>query len=309
MNLQQLRFICAVVHQNFNVSAAAEALYTSQPGVSKQIQLLENELGVKLFARMGKRITGMTAAGEQVYDLAQRVVRDVENIRKMGQQFSRGDCGNLVIATTHTQARYMLPTGIKRFAERYPKVRLQLRQGNPSQIAEMLATGGADVAIATETISSYNGLVALPCYQWNRIVVAPIGHPILEEQPLTLERVAAYPIVTYDATFAGRSAIDKAFAERGLKPDVVLSAVDSDVIKTYVELGLGIGIMAQMAYDPTRDPALGVVNAAHLFEPSTTYLALRKDAYLREYLYDFIEIFAPHISRLTVDTALAAEDG
>ena len=309
MNLQQLRFICAVVHQNFNVSAAAEALYTSQPGVSKQIQLLENELGVKLFARMGKRITGMTAAGEQVYNFAQRVVRDVENIRKMGQQFSRGDCGNLVIATTHTQARYMLPTGIKRFTEHYPRVRLQLRQGNPSQIAEMLATGGADVAIATETISSYNGLVALPCYQWNRIVVAPIGHPILKERPLTLERIAAYPIVTYDATFAGRSAIDKAFAEQGLKPDVVLSAVDSDVIKTYVELGLGIGIMAQMAYDPTRDPALDVVNAAHLFEPSTTYLALRKDAYLREYLYDFIEIFAPHISRLTVDTALAAEDG
>lgn len=309
MNLQQLRFICAVVHQNFNVSAAAEALYTSQPGVSKQIQLLENELGVKLFARMGRRITGMTAAGEQVYDLAQRVVRDVENIRKMGQQFSHGDCGNLVIATTHTQARYMLPTGIKRFTERYPKVRLQLCQGNPSQIAEMLATGGADVAIATETISSYNGLVALPCYQWNRIVVAPIGHPILEERSLTLERVAAYPIVTYDATFAGRSAIDKAFAEQGLKPDVVLSAVDSDVIKTYVELGLGVGIMAQMAYDPTRDPALGVVNAAHLFEPSTTYLALRKDTYLREYLYGFIEIFAPHISRLTVDAALAAEDG
>ena len=305
MNLQQLRYVCAVVRQKFNVSAAAEALYTSQPGVSKQIQLLEDELGVELFVRKGKRMIGMTPAGERIVDYAQRMVRDMENIRKVGQEFSRGDYGRLVVATTHTQARYAMLKAVKIFAERYPGVHLRLRQGSPTQIAEMLATGNVDIAIATEALNSHIGLVALSCYQWNRAVVAPRGHPILEKRPLTLKSIAAYPIVTYDTAFAGRSAIDKAFAAQGLKPNVVLSAIDSDVIKAYVELGLGIGIVAQMAYDPTRDSTLGVVDASHLFEPSTTYLALRQGSYLRLYVYAFIEIFAPHLDRLTVDMALA----
>ncbi len=304
MNLQQLRFICAVVRQNFNASAAADSLYTSQPGVSKQIQLLEEEINVALFVRRGKRIIGMTPAGEQIFTFAQRVVGDIENIRKVGQEFSQGDRGEFVIATTHTQARYSLPMAIKTFTERYPGVQLRLRQGNPTQVAEMLAAGEADVAVATESLNSYAGLVALPCYQWNRVVITPTGHPLLQSQPLTLEAVAAHPIVTYDQAFAGRSLIDKTFANHGLSPNIVLSAIDSDVIKAYVELGLGIGIVAQMAYDPVRDTKLEVIDASHLFDPSTTYLALRQGTYLRGYLYTFIALYAPHLDRNTVDQAL-----
>lgn len=257
-----------------------------------------------LFVRKGKRIIGMTPAGEQIFTFAQRVVGDIENIRKVGQEFSQGDRGELVIATTHTQARYSLPKAIKTFMERYPGVQLRLRQGNPTQVAEMLAAGEADVAIATESLNSYAGLVALPCYQWNRVVITPTGHPLLQSQPLTLEAVAAYPIVTYDQAFAGRSLIDRTFANHGLSPNIVLSAIDSDVIKAYVELGLGIGIVAQMAYDPIRDKKLEVLDASHLFDPSTTYLALRQGTYLRGYLYTFIALYAPHLDRNTVDQAL-----
>ncbi len=305
MNLQQLRYIHEVVRQNLNVSAAADALFTSQPGVSKQIRQLEDELGVEVFVRHGKRLVGVTEPGRQVLQLAERMLRDMASLKQVGEEFSNESRGSLSIATTHTQARYVLPKVIRDFVGRFPEVRLSLHQGSPRQVCEMVLSGEADIAIATEAIDEYEELVMLPCYQWNRCIVATPRHPILQASPLTLEAIARYPLITYDDAFTGRSLINKAFLGRGLKPNVVLTAIDSDVIKTYVSMDLGIGILARMAFDPAADRELGMADAAHLFESSTTRIGLRRNAYLRGYIYAFIELFASHLTRRSVETAIA----
>jgi LysR family cys regulon transcriptional activator len=304
MKLQQLRFVREVVRAGFNVSAAAEELHTAQPGVSNQIQLLEQELNVQIFERKGKRLMGLTKPGQAIVTLIEGVLRGVDNIRQAGADFSNETGGTLSIATTHNQARYALPAVIKAFIERFPKVRLDIHQGNPTQVVDMALSGAADIAIATEAIELFPELVMLPCYEWNRCVVVPQGHPLVHCQPLSLKAIADYPIVTYDFAFAGRSKINKAFEAEGLKPNVVLTAIDSDVIKTYVELGLGVGILAKMAYDPKRDAHLAMLDAAHLFEPSMTRIGIRRGTYLRGFAYAFIELFAPHLDRKTVDAAM-----
>lgn len=304
MKLQQLRYICEVTRHNLNLSNAAEALFTSQPGISKQIRGLEEELGVDIFVRHGKRVVAVTEPGKAILEIAQRVLKDVENLRQVGEEFTEEDRGHLTIATTHTQARYALPHVIQRFTRRYPGVRLSLRQGSPTQISELVTSGEADIAIATEAIELYEDLVMLPCYEWNRCVLVPPGHPLLKAKKLTLEAMASFPIITYDFAFTGRSRINQAFAGKGLTPNVVLTAIDADVIKTYVELGLGIGIVAMMAYDPKRDTHLRAMDASHLFEPSTTRIGIRKNSYLRGYTYEFIEMFAPHLTRKVVDDAM-----
>lgn len=305
MNLQQLRYIVEVERRGLNVSDAAEALFTSQPGVSKQIRALEDELGVAVFVRHGKRIIDVTEPGREVLAIAQRVLRDVDNLREVGDDFRNEKQGRLSVATTHTQARYILPRVIGEFTRRYPGVRLELHQGSPRQVCDMVISGEADLVIATEAIAEYDELVMLPCYQWNRCVVAPTGHPILKVKPLTIEEIARWPIITYDSAFTGRGQMNKAFLGRGLKPNVVLTALDSDVIKTYVNMGLGIGIVARMAYDSTMDKGLGMIDAAHLFESSTTRIGIRRNAWLRGYIYAFIELFAPALSRKIVDAAQA----
>jgi LysR family cys regulon transcriptional activator len=304
MKLQQLRYICEVARHNLNLSNAAEALFTSQPGISKQIRSLEEELGVDVFVRHGKRVVAVTEPGKAILEIAQRMLKDVENLRQVGEEFTEEDNGHLTIATTHTQARYALPHVIQRFTKRYPGVRLSLRQGSPTQISELVTSGEADIAIATEAIELYEDLVMLPCYEWNRCVLVPPGHPLLKVKKLTLEAMASFPIITYDFAFTGRSRINQAFADKGLTPNVVLTAIDADVIKTYVELGLGIGIVAMMAYDPKRDTHLRAMDASHLFEPSTTRIGIRKNSYLRGYTYEFIEMFAPHLTRQVVDNAM-----
>ncbi len=305
MNLQQLRYLCAIVEHGLNVSDAAEALFTSQPGVSKQVRQLEDELGVQVFVRAGKRLAAVTPAGEAVLAAARRALKEVDNLKRIGAEFENEDAGTLAIATTHTQARYVLPRVVRDFAARYPKVKLELHQGNPVQVAEQTARGAVDVGIATEALASFPELVTLPCYQWNRCVLVPRGHPLAKTAPLTLAALARYPIVTYDFAFTGRSQINAAFDALGLTPNVVLTALDSDVIKTYVELGMGVGIVAQMAWDPARDAAFEKLDAAHLFAPSTTRLALRRGVFLRRYVYDFIARFAPALDRAAVDAALA----
>ena len=305
MNLQQLRYLCAIVDHGLNVSAAAHALFTSQPGISKQVRLLEDELGIQVLVRRGKRLSSLTPAGHSVVTTARRVLREIENLKRVGAEYRSEDTGTLSIATTHTQARYVLPRVIRDFAARYPRVRVLLHQGNPLQVAEQTSSGEADVGIATETLATFPELVTLPCYEWNRCVLAPRGHPLTKATPLTLAALARYPIITYDFAFTGRSQINAAFAAEGLAPNVVLTALDADVIKTYVELGMGVGIVAQMAFDPDRDTALERMDAAHLFAPSTTRLALRRDVFLRGYVYDFIAGFAPALDRATIDMALA----
>lgn len=305
MNLQQLRYVVEVARHGLSVSDAAEALFTSQPGVSKQIKLLEDELGIEIFVRHGKRLVAITEPGKQVLAIAERMLRESANLQAVGESFHDEESGTLTIATTHTQARYALPPVVSEFLRRYPKVRLVLHQGNPTQNCEMVLRGEADIAIATEAIADTSDLVMLPCRQWNRSVIARSGHPILRESPLTLEAIARYPVITYDSAFTGRSAINRAFLGRGLKPEIVLTALDSDVIKTYVSMDLGIGIIASMAFDPMLDRTLGALDAAHLFESSTTRIGLARNAWLRGYSYAFIELFASHLTRHVVDAALA----
>lgn len=304
MKLHQLRYLHEVARKGLNITSAAEALYTSQPGVSKQIQLFEDELGLQIFQRNGKRLTGITEPGEQILALAAKVIRDIDNIKRVGDEFSNVETGVLTIATTHTQARYKLPAAVKAFMSNYPHVKLNIHQGNPSQVAEQVANGDADIGIATESISSYESLLCLPCYQWNRCVVVPHGHPLLADMPLTLEKLAAYPLITYDFAFTGGTLVSKIFSDAGLSPNVVLTAIDADVIKTYVTLGLGVGLLAKMAYDPERDANLAMLDVSHLFPDSTTYLGVRKDAFLRGYMYGFIELIAPHFNRAAVNAAL-----
>ncbi|KAF7600046.1 MAG: transcriptional regulator CysB [Candidatus Dactylopiibacterium carminicum] len=308
MNLQQLRYILEVSKRKLSVSEAAEALYTSQPGVSKQIRLLEEELGIDIFVRHGKRLVAITEPGLQVMAIAERMLREADNLRQVGADFRNEDSGRLIVATTHTQARYALPRVVADFMRRYPRVQLHIHQGNPRQICEQVLAGEADIAIATEAAADMPDLVLLPCHQWNRSVIAKRGHPILRESPLTLEAINRFPVITYDAAFAGRSLINKAFLARGLKPNVVLTAIDSDVIKTYVNMDLGIGIIASMAFDPLVDRDLAALDASHLFESSTTRIGLPRNTWLRGYAYAFIEMFAPHLSRRVVDAALGGDN-
>jgi len=309
MKLQQLRCLTEVARRGLNVSEAAEALHTSQPGVSKQIRALEDELGVEVFVRHGKRLVAVTEPGKAVVAIAERILSEAQNLRRAGEEFANDQLGTLTVSATHTQARYALPKAVAAFKQRYPKVELVIHQGNPTQICDQVLAGEADMAVATEMISVYPELVSLPVYQWNRCVVVPPRHPLLKESPLTLEKLAEYPIVTYDFAFANRSLVQKAFETRGLKPHVVLSAQDSDVIKTYVELGLGVGILAKMAFDAKRDLNLRAIDASHLFESSTTRLGIKRGAYLRRYAYDFIELFAPQLARATVERAVRGESG
>jgi LysR family cys regulon transcriptional activator len=306
VKLNQLRYICEVARRGLNVSAAAEALYTSQPGVSKQIRLLEDELGVEIFGRSGKHLSHITPAGQEIIAEAERVLSQVRNIRAIAQEHRDENRGSLAIATTHTQARHALPEVVSAFRRRYPNVSLHMHQGTPMQIAEMAARGAVDFAIATEAIELFEDLIMLPCYRWNRSVVVPKGHPLEQVEPLTLQAIAQYPIVTYVFGFTGRSKLDKAFGEEGLKPDVVFTATDSEVIKTYVALGLGIGIIASMSFDPSRDAALTALSAHHLFEPSVTNIGFRRGTYLRGYMREFITLFAPHVTDEIIEKAAAA---
>jgi LysR family transcriptional regulator, cys regulon transcriptional activator len=289
------------------VSDAAEALFTSQPGISKQVRQLEDELGVPVFVRHGKRLSALTPAGAAVVATARRALREIENLRRVGAEYRSEDSGVLAIATTHTQARYVLPPVIRGFVARYPKVKVVLHQGNPLQVAEHTLRAEVDVGIATEALASFPELATLPCYEWNRCVLVPRGHPLTKVAPLTLAALARFPIITYDFAFTGRSQINAAFDAEGLTPNVVLTALDADVIKTYVELGMGVGIVATMAYDASRDAGLERLDAGHLFAPSTTRLALRRDVFLRGYVYDFIARFAPALDRAAVDAALASK--
>ena len=307
MKLQQLRYLVEIERRGLSISAAAEALFTSQPGVSKQIGLLEEELGVTIFERSGKRLAGITAPGQILLAMARRILSETQNMKRVGEDYAAESSGMLSIATTHTQARYTLPSVIQRFVQRHPEIRLHIQQGSPLQVAAWVLDGSADLGIATEALDRHAELLTLPCFQWAHLVVTPRSHPLLARQPLTLAALAEYPLITYDATFTGRSHIDRAFERLSLRPNVMLTAIDSDVIKTYVVLGLGVGIIAEMAFDRSRDEALAAIRASHLFEGNTTRLAFRRDVWLRAYEYDFIELLAPHLTRRMVEATLKGD--
>lgn len=307
MNLHQFRFVREAVRQKFNLTEAAKALFTSQPGVSKAIIELEEELGIDIFTRHGKRIRGLTEPGRQVLKSVELILQEIDGLKQIGKEFAAQDSGSFTIATTHTQARYSLPAVVLTFSQKFPKVRLSLLQGNPRQVADMVLNGQADLAIATEAIADIDGLVSLPCFQWEHLVVAPPDHALARQKTLTLEDIAAFPLITYDTAFAGRNKIDQAFARRGLKPDVILEAIDADVIKTYVELGMGVGIIAGLAYNPARDSNLIAISAGHLFGTNLSRVALKEGAYLRGYVFTFIELLAPSLSRKLVEQVLAGQ--
>ncbi|SHN23180.1 CysB family HTH-type transcriptional regulator [Rhizobacter sp. OV335] len=308
MNFQQLRSVRETVRCGFNLTEVAAVLHTSQPGISRQIRELEDELGIEIFVRAGKRLTGLTPPGEAVLPIVERLLLDAENLRRAGDEFSAQTSGRLSIAATHSQARYALPAVVRDFRQLYPQVTLNLHQGSPKQVAEMLLSGEADIGIATEALASYEQLVALPCYRWTHSVVVPIGHDLLKQEgPLTLQRLARYPIITYDVGYTGRTHIDEAFAAEGLKPSVVLTAMDADVIKTYAELGMGVGIVASIAFDSERDRQLRAIDARDLFAVNLTRLAVRRGTWLRGYVYSFIEAFAPTLTRETVERSLNGE--
>jgi LysR family cys regulon transcriptional activator len=297
VKLQQLRYLIAIVRSHLNISAAAETLYTSQPGISKQLRLLEEELGVELFSRSGKHLTEVTPVGRQIIAKAESIMREVNNIQILAEEYRDDRRGNLSIATTHTQARYVLPQVIKLFRERYPAVTLQIHQGSPAQIAELVQSGEVDFAIATEAVELFDDLVMMPCYIWEYCVLTPVGHPLASLNCLSLPDVAQYPLVTYVFGFTGRSHLDEAFRGMQLKPNVVFTATDADVIKTYVRLGVGVGIVARMAYDPHYDHDLVRLDAGRLFATNITRIGFRRGTFLRCYMYDFMELFAPHLTR------------
>lgn len=313
MNFQQLRSVRETVRQRFNLTDVARVLHASQPGISRQIRELEDELGIEIFVRAGKRLTGLTKPGETVLPIVEQLLRDAENLRRAGADFATHGGGTLAIAATHSQARYALPHAVRDFRIQHPEVTLQMHQGSPQQVAAMLLEGEADIGVATEALATYDDLVALPCFRWTHSVLVPRDHALARERaqgaPLTLARLAQYPVITYEAGYTGRGHIDEAFAEQGLRPSVALTAMDADVIKTYVELGLGIGIVAAMAYDEERDRHLVAIDARHLFASNMTRLAIRRGSYLRDYTYDFIRTFVSPLSREVVDRALASVPG
>jgi LysR family cys regulon transcriptional activator len=308
MKLQQLRYIWEIAQHNLNVSAAADSLYTSQPGVSKQLRLLEIELGITIFARNGKHLSGITPAGKEIIAIAGEILGKTQDIKHIAQEHKDYRVGSLSIATTHTQARYALPPAVKEFMKLYPGVKLNIHQGTPTQIAELASRGLVDMAIATESMDLFENLAMLPCYEWNRCILVPPTHPLTRLEAISLEDIAAYPIITYVFGFTGRSQLDHAFEQRKLHPQVVLTAVDADVIKTYVRLGLGIGIVARMAYDPLTDRDLVALDAGHLFGRSVTKIGLRRDMFIRGFIYDFIHLFAPHLTREIISQAIEARE-
>ena len=306
MNFQQLRAVREATRSGFNLTEVAGVLHTSQPGISRQIRELEDELGIDIFVRAGKRLTRLTPPGEAVLPIVERLLLEADNLKRVGEDFTAQGTGRLSIAATHSQARYALPTVVRDFRQVYPDVTLMLHQGSPKQVAEMLLSGEADIGVATEALAHYEPLVALPCYRWTHSIVVPPDHPLLRiEGPVTLAQLGRYPIITYEAGYTGRAHIDDAFTRAGLKPDIVLSAMDADVIKTYVELGMGVGIVASIAFDAERDRTLRALDARHLFEINLTRLAIRRGTWLRGYVYAFIEAFASTLTREVVERALA----
>ncbi|MGX9456585.1 HTH-type transcriptional regulator CysB [Photobacterium damselae subsp. damselae] len=305
MKLQQLRYIVEVVNHNLNVSSTAESLYTSQPGISKQVRLLEDELGIQIFERSGKHLTKVTPAGEEIVRIARDILSRVESIKSVAGEHTHPEVGTLNIATTHTQARYALPDVIQGFTARFPKVSLHMHQGTPSQIADAVAKGTTDFAIATEALHLYQDMIMLPCYHWNRSIVVRSDHPLAKKEKISIHDLANYSLVTYVFGFTGRSELDSAFNRAGLTPKIVFTATDADVIKTYVRLGIGVGVIASMAMDDERDRDLVAIDASHIFAASTTKIGFKKGSFLRTYMYDFMERFAPHLTRNVVDQAIA----
>ncbi|WP_434137355.1 HTH-type transcriptional regulator CysB [Photobacterium leiognathi] len=308
MKLQQLRYIVEVVNHNLNVSSTAESLYTSQPGISKQVRLLEDELGIQIFERSGKHLTKVTPAGEDIVRISRDILSRVESIKAVAGEHTHPEMGTLNIATTHTQARYALPSVIQGFTARYPKVSLHMHQGTPAQIADAVGKGRSDFAIATEALHLYQDMIMLPCYYWNRSIVVRSDHPLATKNNITIHDLAAYSLVTYVFGFTGRSELDSAFNRSGLTPKIVFTATDADVIKTYVRLGIGVGVIASMAMDPETDKDLVAIDASHIFAASTTKIGFKKGAFLRTYMYDFMERFAPHLTRNVVDQAIALKN-
>ena len=306
MNFQQLRSVREAVRCGFNLTEVAAALHTSQPGVSRQVRELEEELGVELFVRSGKRLLGLTSAGKALLPIVERVLLDADSLKRAGQELQGREEGKLSIAATHSQARYALPHAVRDFRQRYPRVTLHLHQGSPKQVAEMLLSGEADIGVATEALAGYDQLVTLPCYRWSHSIVLPPGHPLLAlDRPVTLQDLTRHPIITYEVGYTGRSHIDQAFAAAGLQPDVVLTAMDADVIKTYVELEMGVGIVASIAIDEQRDRHLHVLDAGHLFQVNVTRLGLMRNLWLPGFAFGFIETFVPTLTR---DAVLQAFD-
>lgn len=309
MNFQQLRSVRETVRRGFNLTEVAAALHTSQPGVSRQIRELEDELGIQIFVRAGKRLTGLTAPGAAVLPLVEQLLHGADNLQRAGADYANATQGTLTIAATHSQARYALPPAVRDFNAAHPGVQLRLHQGSPPQIARWLLDCEADIGVATEALAEYPELAALPCYAWTHCVVVPRGHALATEQPLTLQRLCDFPIVTYETGYTGRRHIDDAFRRQQLQPGIVLEAMDADVVKTYVELGMGVGIIAAIAFDEARDSGLVAIDARHLFATNTTRLAVRRGAWLRAYAYDFITQFAPPLTRAVVEKAASLAPG
>lgn len=311
MKLQQLRYIVEIVNQNLNITEAAETLYTSQPGISKQVRLLESELGINIFERNGKHIKGLTPAGEKIVEIARELLVKAQSIKAVAEEQTRPNKGILRIATTNTQARYMLPAVISRFKAKYPDVSLHLHQGSPTQIYDALMAGEVDLAITTEAQYLFEDVVSLPCYRWNRSVIVKPDHPLAtlanQKQQLTVQQLAQYELITYTFGFTGRSDLDQAFNQEGLEPNIVFTATDADVIKTYVRLGLGVGIMASMAHTE-EDDDLVAIDASHLFQSSMTRIAFKRGMFLRNYMYDFIHYFSPHLTKMQVEQAEQLRD-
>jgi LysR family cys regulon transcriptional activator len=306
MNLQQFRFVREAVRRGLNLTEAAKALHTSQPGVSKAILELEEELGVDIFQRHGKRLRRVTEPGTLVLASIERILQELENLRRIGDEFSRQESGTLSIAATHTQARYMLPAPVALLRRRFPDVRVALHQGNPEQVAQMLLDGSADLGLATESLDDHPDLITLPCYDWQHVMVVPVGHTLATGDEPTLQQLAREPLVSYHPSFTGRRRIDAAFAQRRLQPDVVLEAIDSDVIKTYVKLGLGVGIVAEMAMrDEPPDGTLVARPLGHLFGRNVTRVAFRRGAYLRHFVYTFAELLSDRLTRALIERAVA----
>ena len=307
MNFQQLRSIREASRRGYNLTEVAQALFTSQPGVSRQIRELEEELEVDIFERNGKRLTGLTEPGKEILPIIDRLLLEAENLKKAGQEYAREKNGTLTIATTHTQARYVLPDVVQSFRKAFPQVRIALQQSSPEHIADWVISGKADIGIATEGLSQFDELVSFPCYEWNHVIVVPDGHPLLSLEQISLAELAHYPIITYDVGFTGRSHIDDAFNAAGVTADIVLTAMDSDVIQQYVSLGMGVGLIASMALEHSNFHHLHAIKARHLFAKNVARLAVRKGAYLRSYTYNFISQFAPQLSREEIKAVLNNE--
>ena len=297
MKLQQLRCISQIVQSEYNISKASEVLNTSQPGVSKQIKLLEDEIGIKIFQRNGKRLVGLTDPGKKVLGSIETILQESNNIKVISEEYIQKDQGTFTIATTHTQARYKLPKVVEEFVKKYPKINLNIHQGNPSQVTEQIISGEADVGIATESINLSEDIHTIPCYQWNRCIVMPKNHPLTKARRITLEDLALYPMITYDYAFTGSTIVSEVFKNANIEPNIMLTAIDADVIKTYVSLNMGIGLIAEMAYDPTTDHPMVSRDVSHLFPLSTTYIGIRRENFLRKYTSDFIRMFIPQTSK------------